>query len=103
MGALEIYYIENEVLQDYDFTAYNKPGKLVAGATFTGYPFYPWTVDVTSSDNGELILQNIVSEGKTQCQFRIQFFTSTNWDGIADMICFDGATLRINYIVPAGG
>ncbi len=99
MGALEIYYIEYEDLGDAGHNAYNKSGKLVAGGKFKDYPFTPWTLDVINSEDGEPILQNLVYEGKTRCQFRIQFFSSTNWDSTSDMLCFDEASLTIKYKV----
>lgn len=97
MGALEIYFVEYDNLEDVVLNAYNKTGKLVAGGTYKDYPLSPWSLNVLNSENGEPVLQSLVYTGKTSCQFRIQFFSSTNWDSVADMLCFDGASLTIQY------
>ena len=97
MGALGIYYIDYEDIEDNSLSAYNKTGKLVAHGMFDDYPFSPWTIEVTNSDNGEPVLQNLIHEGKPNCQFRVQFFSSTNWDSVSDMLCFDEAYLTIKY------
>jgi len=97
MGALGIYYIDYEDIEESSLSAYNKTGKLVANGMFDDYPLSPWTIDVANSDNGEPVVQDLIHEGKPNCQFRIQFFSSTNWDSVSDMLCFDGAYLTIKY------
>jgi len=52
---------------------------------------------VKDSADGDPVIQNLVQRGKSRSQFRIQFFTTTNWDSISDMLCFDDATLTIKY------
>jgi PKD repeat protein len=99
MGALEIYFYQYGSCDNLDRIAYNRAAQIIAGGGIIEYPLSSWKLDVTRSKNGEQILQDLVSEGKLKCQFRMQFFTSTNWDGVADMFCFDEATLTIKYIV----
>jgi len=60
----------------------------------------PLDVDVTLDDRGENIINKLISSAQGRCQFRLGFFTSTNWDSKADMICLDGAVLKIRYSVP---
>jgi len=100
MGALEVYFYQYGVLANLDTMAYNRPAMPVSEGDITDYPISPWYVDVTSSSAGEQVIQNLVRSGQTRCQFRIQFFTSTNWDGKADMLCFDDAKLIVKYIIP---
>ena len=97
MGALEVYFYQYGGLSDLNIMAYNRPAVLVNGGSMTNYPLLPWGLDVSNSYTGERLIQNLVDSGQTRCQFRIQFFTSTNWDMKADMVCFDGASLVIKY------
>ena len=60
----------------------------------------PLLVDVTLDDSGGNMIQKLISDGQGRCQFRLGFFTSTNWDSKADMICLDNAVLKIRYSVP---
>jgi hypothetical protein len=60
----------------------------------------PVVVDVTLNDRGENMIQKLTSSAQARCQFRLGFFTSTNWDSKADMICLDGAVLKVKYSVP---
>ncbi|HEX7364388.1 MAG TPA: hypothetical protein VF366_04380 [Dehalococcoidia bacterium] len=94
MGALEVYHVEYTNL---DSKAYTQEGELTANGTFTSYPMSPWAWDVKNSDSGQPVIQDLVQQGKSRCQFRIQLFTTTNWDSIADMLCFDNVTLMIKY------
>jgi hypothetical protein len=100
MGAIEIYYYQYGKLADLDIMTYNRPGTLVSGGNITDYPVSPWRVDVKNLYNGETIVQNLVQSDQARCQFRIQFFTSTNWDGKSDMFCFDDAKLIVKYTTP---
>jgi hypothetical protein len=100
MGAIEVYFYQYGGLSDLDIMAYNRQGRLISGGNITSYPQSPWQLDVKSSDTGEQVLQNLVQSGQSRCQFRVQFFTSTNWDGKADMLCFDDAKMIIKYTVP---
>ncbi len=94
MGAIEIYFAQYTNL---DYKPYTQDTKLTANGKFTDYPLSPWTVDVKDSIDGEPVIQGLIQQGNPRCQFRIQFFTSTNWDSTSDMFCFDNATLTIKY------
>jgi hypothetical protein len=94
MGAIEIYFVQYTNL---DYKAYTQEAKLTAGGKFNDYPLSPWTADVNDSIDGEPVIQGLIQQGNPRCQFRIQFFTSTNWDSTSDMFCFDNATLTIKY------
>lgn len=98
MGALEVYYVQYGPYENLGIKAYNDAGKLVANGKLTSPPDYPW--DVKESGHGVHILQSLVNSGQPRCQFRLQFFTSTNWDSTSDMLCFDNATLTIRYSTP---
>lgn len=98
MGALEVYHIQYGTFEDLGFEAYSEPAKLTANGAFTNYPLSPWAWDVKNSDDGEHVVQNLIQERKSRCQFRIQFFTTTNWDSVSDMLCFDSASLTIKYV-----
>jgi hypothetical protein len=95
MGALEVYHVQ---YTDLDSKAYTQAGTLAANGTFTDYPLSQWAWDVKDSIDGQPVIQGLIQQGKSRCQFRIQFFTTTNWDSISDMLCFDGATLTIKYM-----
>ena len=100
MGALEVYHLQYGKFEDLNFAAYNEAAKLTQGGSFIDYPLSPWSWDVKNASDEEPILQNLVTAGQSRCQFRIQFFTSTNWDSISDMLCFDNAKLTIKYTLP---
>ncbi|MBN1691631.1 MAG: hypothetical protein JW901_11465 [Dehalococcoidia bacterium] len=100
MGALQIYFFQYGGLSDLDTMAYNRPGKPVSGGDITDYPQSPWLVDVLNSSSGEHVVQDLVQSGQSRCQFRMQLFTTTNWDGVRDMLCFDDAKLIVKYRVP---
>jgi hypothetical protein len=95
MGALEIYHIQYTGL---NYKAYTGTATLVANGNLTNYPLSPWAWDVKDSADGQPVVQGLIQQGKPRCQFRIQFFTTTNWDSISDMLCFDNATLTIKYV-----
>ncbi|MBN1374880.1 MAG: hypothetical protein JXA01_01855 [Dehalococcoidia bacterium] len=100
MGAIEVYFYQYGDSSNLDTMAYNRPGTLASGGNITSYPSSPWHVDVSIASTGEKALQNLVQSGQPRCQFRIQFFTSTNWDSTSDMFCFDDAKLIIKYTTP---
>ena len=100
MGAIEIDAIQYGKLADLDTLSYNRTATQVSGGNITDFPLSPWRVDVKNSSAGQPVVQDLVQSGQERCQFRIQFFTSTNWDGTSDMICFDDAKLIIRYTVP---
>ena len=100
MGALEVYYLQYDKFDTLGFSAYNQTAKLTQNGTFINYPLFPWTWDIKNASDGEPVLQNLVKAGQLRCQFRIQFFTSTNWNSVSDMLCFDNAKLTIKYTLP---
>jgi hypothetical protein len=100
MGALEFYYYQYGSYEDLGREAYMRIAPFTANGVQQEYPLNPWRWDISESDKGEPIVQQLVESGALRCQIRIQFFTSTNWDGVADMICFENATLTVYYRVP---
>jgi hypothetical protein len=99
-GALEIYRYQYGTYEDLDTFAYNRPGELVASGKITDYPLSPWKLEVIDPVSGKLSVQGLVLTGQPEFQLRIQFFTSTNWDGVPDMLCFDQAILTVKYHLP---
>ena len=97
MGALEVYHLQYGSFEDLDFSDYTEQAELTANGEFTDYPLSPWAWDVQYSDDGEPVIQELVQQDETRAQFRIQFFTTTNWDSVSDMLCFDNASLTIKY------
>jgi len=95
MGALEVFHTQ---YTDLNYKAYTEPATLVANGSFTNYPLLSWAWDVKNSDDGQPVIQDLIQQGRSRCQFRIQFFTTTNWDSITDMLCFDNALLTIKYV-----
>jgi hypothetical protein len=100
MGALEVYHLQYGTYDDLGLTAYNKVTKLTQGGAFNNYPLSLWAWDVKNANDGSTVIQNLIQTDAKRCQFRIQFFTSTNWDGVSDMFHFDNATLTIKYSLP---
>jgi hypothetical protein len=100
MGALEVYYYQYDNFDDLDFSDYDEAVAITQIGEFIEYPLSPWECDVMNSGEGTPVIQNLLSSGATRCRFRIQFFTSTNWDVVSDMLCFDNAVLTIKYSVP---
>ena len=101
MGALEIYQYQYGSAGSLGRLAYESTGPMVGSLKLADLQAgAPLLVDVTLNDRGENMLQKLISTAQGRCQFRLGFFTSTNWDSKADMICLDGAVLRIKYSVP---
>lgn len=100
MGALEVYHLQYGSFEELGFSQYTEAAELTANGEFTDYPLSPWAWDVKESNDGEPVIQNLIEQGQSRCQFRIQFFTTTNWDSISDMLCFDDASLTIKYASP---
>lgn len=95
MGALEVNHLQ---YTDLNYKAYTETATPVANGNFINYPLSPWAWDVKNSSDGQPVIQGLIQQGKSRCQFRMQFFTTTNWDSISDMLCFDNATLTIKYV-----
>lgn len=100
MGALEFYHCPYGKYDDLGRSAYMKIVPLTQNGAQQEYPLDPWQWDIKESSEGEPVIQDLVQSGAPRCQLRIQFFTSTNWDGVADMICFKDAMLTVYYSVP---
>ena len=99
-GALEIYRYQYGTYENLDTFAYNRPGELVASGKITNYPLSPWNLAIKDPASGKSSVQGLVIAGQPRFQLRIQFFTSTNWNGVADTLCFDRATLTVKYHLP---
>jgi len=100
-GALEIYRVQYGTYANLDTIAYNDPGELVASGKITDYPVIsPWNLTIKDPASGKLSVQGLVIAGQPRFQLRMQFFTSTNWNGVADTLCFDKSTLMVKYHLP---
>ena len=97
MGALEVY--------QYQYGSFDGLGRLAYDATvpasgslrLTELTGMPLKLDVTNNSSGINVVQRFLADGQTRCQFRVQFFTSTNWDNKTDMVCMESAVLRVKY------
>jgi hypothetical protein len=100
-GALEIYRVQYGKYENLDTIAYNDPGELVASGKITDYPLVsPWSLAIKDPASGKSSVQGLVKAGQPRFQLRMQFFTSTNWNGVADTLCFDKTTLMVRYHLP---
>ncbi|MGB8708134.1 MAG: hypothetical protein WCD72_09375 [Dehalococcoidia bacterium] len=100
-GALEIYRYQYGTYENLDTLAYNGQGELVASGKITSYPLIsPWNLAIKDPASGKSSVQGLVIAGQPRFQLRMQFFTSTNWNGVADTLCFDRATLTVKYHLP---
>ena len=99
MGALEVYHVQYGRFDDLGLFAYNQAAKLTQNGVFMKYPLSSWAWDVKNASDESPVIQNLIQSGSIRSQFRIQFFTSTNWDGVSDAFCFDNATLKVKYMV----
>jgi hypothetical protein len=101
MGALEIYQYQYGSTGNLSRIVYEAAAPMAGSLKLTDLQSgAPLLVDVTLDDRGDNTLQKLISSAQGRCQFRLGFFTSTNWDSKADMICLDGAVLKIKYSVP---
>jgi len=101
MGALEIYQYQYGSAGSLGRIAYEASAPMLASVKLSDLQSgAPLLVDVTLDDRGENMIQKLMSNAQGRCQFRLGFFTSTNWDSKADLICLDGALLKIKYSVP---
>jgi len=100
-GALEIYRVQYSTFENLNTLNYSDPGELVASGKVTSYPVVsPWKLEIKDPASGNLSVQGLVTAGQPRFQLRMQFFTTTNWNGVADSLCFDKATLTIKYHLP---
>jgi hypothetical protein len=101
MGAFEIYQYQYGSGGSLGRIAYESQTPMTASVRLLDLQSgAPLLVDVTLDDRGENMIQKLISGAQGRCQFRLGFFTSTNWDSKADMICLEGALLKIKYSVP---
>ena len=100
-GALEIYRVQYGTFENLDTLAYNDPGQLIASGKITSYPVIsPWSLQIKDPASGKSSVQGLVIAGQPRFQLRMQFFTSTNWNGVSDTLCVDKATLMVKYHLP---
>jgi hypothetical protein len=103
-GAMQVYHHQYGTLPDNNTSTslvwQNRTAKLTENGSFINYPLSPWAWDVKNSEAGTSVIQTLVRTGQTRSQFMIQFYSSTNWDSVADMLCFSNATLTIKYTLP---
>jgi hypothetical protein len=99
-GAIRIERYQYGTYSDLDESAYNKPGQLVASGEITSYPLSTWKLEIKDPASGASSVQGLVIAGQPRFQLRAQFFTSTNWNGGKDMLCFDQAKLTVKYHLP---
>ncbi|MBN1689651.1 MAG: hypothetical protein JW901_01355 [Dehalococcoidia bacterium] len=101
MGALEIYQYQYGSMGSLGRLAYESTAPAVGSVKLmSAQSTESFLVDVTLDSRGGNVIQKLLSSAQGRCQFRLGFFTSTNWDNIADMICLERAVLRIKYRVP---
>ncbi|MCX6002392.1 MAG: hypothetical protein NTY79_07670 [Chloroflexi bacterium] len=100
MGALEVYLYQYGSLESAGRIAYESMAVPVGSLKLTETGDTSLTLDVTLDSNGNNIVQQLMNNAQSRCQFRAQFFTSTNWDSKADQLCLDGALLRVKYTLP---
>ena len=79
--------------------AYESSTSLVGSLKLTGADT-PLKLDVTLDSAGNNVVQQLMNNAQSRCQFRVQFFTSTNWDSKADQLCLEGALLQVKYTIP---
>jgi len=96
-GAITIERYQYGTFADLDTLAYNRPGELVASGEITSFPLAPWKLAIMDPVSGQSSVQGLVRADQPRFQLRAQFFTSTNWDSVRDMLCFEQAILTVKY------
>ena len=99
MGAMEVYQYQYGSLENLGRIAYESSTSLVGSLKLTGADT-PLKLDVTLDSAGNNVVQQLMNNAQSRCQFRVQFFTSTNWDSKADQLCLEGALLQVKYTIP---
>ncbi|MFC1905516.1 hypothetical protein ACFLXL_01765 [Chloroflexota bacterium] len=99
LGSFQVYHYQYGNYASLGSDDYNATGKLVKGGSFSSYPS-PWKFDASQSSTGEKVIQGLIDAHKTRAQFKIQFTTLTDSDGVTDFLCFENATLTIKYTGP---
>jgi hypothetical protein len=100
MGAMEVYQYQYGSMENAGRLAYESTISSVGSLKLTNTANTPLQLDVTLDGNGNNIAQGLMDNAQSRYQFRVQFFTSTNWDSTADQFCLDGALLRVKYSLP---
>ncbi len=100
MGALEIYPYQYGTTADVGRLDYEFPAAQVGSFKLNDVSGSPMKLDVTLDNAGNNLIGRLKAEGQARCQFRLQFFTTTNWDSKADMVCVESAALRVKYSLP---
>jgi len=100
MGAMEVYQYQYGSLENAGRLAYESTISSVGSLKLTSMANLPLQLDVTLDANGNNVVQGLMDNAQSRCQFRVQFFTSTNWDSTADQFCMDGALLMVKYTLP---
>jgi len=100
MGALEVYSYQYGVFASLGRLGYEATAPLAGSLRIDEITGAPMKIDVTNDSSGSNIIQKLLAERQGRCQFRVQFFTSTNWNSLTDMICMENAVLRVKYRVP---
>jgi len=100
MGAMEVCQYQYGSLENAGRIAYESTTSSVGSLKLTDAANLPLQLNVTLDSNGNNIVQQLMNDSQSRCQFRVQFFTSTNWDSKADQLCLEGALLRVKYTLP---
>jgi hypothetical protein len=100
MGALEVYQYQYGSTLDMGRLGYEFPSPSVGSFKLVDTSAPPLKLDITLDNAGNNVIGRLLSGGQSRCQFRMQFFTTTNWDSKADMVCMETAVLRVKYSVP---
>jgi len=100
MGAMEVYQYQYGSLENAGRLAYESTTSSVGSLKLTGVAGLPLRLDATLDSNGNNVVQQLMNNAQSRCQFRVQFFTSTNWDSKADQLCLEGALLWVKYTLP---
>jgi len=100
MGVLQVYQYQYGTLENSARIAYESTTSSVGSLKWTEAADVPLQLDVTRDSTGNNIIQQLMNNAQSRCQFRAQFFTSTNWDSKADQLCLEGAVLRVKYTLP---
>jgi hypothetical protein len=100
MGALEVYQYQYGNFDGLGRLAYEATSPMLGSLRINEITSMPLKLDVTTDSSGNNTIQQLLVNGQKKCQFRTQFFTSTNWDSKTDMICMENALLRVKFHVP---
>jgi hypothetical protein len=100
MGAMQVYQYQYGSLESAARIAYESTTSPVGSLKLTDAANPPLQLDVTLDGAGNNVVQQLMNGAQSRCQFRVQFFTSTNWDSKPDQLCLEGALLRVKYTVP---